>query len=293
MTDEQDTNWVGPSGGTGGKPFSTEPKSGSICKIVVRHGSRIDAVGVAWTNDPDDIETHGGTGGTLDTIELGSDEVVVDISGRRGSKVDSLVIRTNKSVYDYGGGGGGSPFHYSIVPGLVLAGFNGRAGSEVDAIGMLLQPHNSGQALPPLFKHGPSGGTGGVEFEDVIPPGARLSKITIRHGSRVDAIGISYEPMEGGVIDLPLHGGEGGEEDTFSIDPGDFLVGISGRYGSRVDSITLHTYKGSSRTYGENGGSADFSYRLNGMEVVGFHGHSGSELDAVGPIFRRNSEILG
>jgi Jacalin-like lectin domain len=115
-------------------------------------------------------------------------------------------------------------------------------------------------------------------------------KVRVRHGSRIDAVGLSYE-LNGKVVDMPMHGGSGGSLTEFNIASGDYIVGISGTYAAKVDSLIIQTNNNQySVRYGGTGGSASYCYTLSpNLEMVGFLGRSGSEIDAIGCVFRPKS----
>jgi hypothetical protein len=124
-------------GGTGGGEFADNLTE--TCQLVgvnIRHGSRVDAIQGVWTTPSGAHVTgalHGGGGGELTSFSLAAGEYIVRIDGRSGARTDSLQFTTNtgKTYGPYGGSGGSA---YSISD-LKVAGFFGRSGSEVDAIG--------------------------------------------------------------------------------------------------------------------------------------------------------------
>lgn len=133
----------GPSGGHGGKPFIDDniPQGSRLAEIRIRAGSRLDAIQIvleASAGDRFAMPAHGGNGGTLEIFTLDSDEFITGISGRYGSKVDCIRIQTNKqSSPTWGGAGGDADFTYLAPSGSAIGGFVGRAGDEIDAIGVL------------------------------------------------------------------------------------------------------------------------------------------------------------
>lgn len=70
-------------GGNGGQSFDDSHDIqawGRINKIVVRHSSYVDAIGIAYANG--NYVNHGTTGGTQTNIRLGQDEFIVGVEGR-------------------------------------------------------------------------------------------------------------------------------------------------------------------------------------------------------------------
>jgi len=131
---------------------------------------------------------------------------------------------------------------------------------------------------------GPFGGTGGRRFQDSpLPDGAKICKVRIRHGSSLNAIGLSYK-LNGQITDLPMHGGNGGTLSEFTIEDDEYITSLSGRYDRVVNSLVIQTNKRTSSQYGGNGGSTDYKLHIQypKQELVGFLGRSGLLLDAIG-----------
>jgi hypothetical protein len=134
---------VGTAGGSGGREFIDDAiaADSKVVEVQVRAGRRIDAVQITHeiaggARHP--LPQHGGGGGQLFVFTLDSNEYITAISGKSGSRVDSLRIHTNLQTSPlYGGGGGNHDYYYEVQPGEEVIGFYGRSGSEVDAIGVL------------------------------------------------------------------------------------------------------------------------------------------------------------
>lgn len=127
-------------GGQGGDEFSDDlTQVVRIVRISIRHGARVDAIQTTWLLTDGTQLTgarHGGGGGEETVIEFGSNEHIVTIQGRSGSRIDSLTITTNKKSYGPYGGDGGKPF--GPIPAEAAGGFFGRSGTNVDAIGVFI-----------------------------------------------------------------------------------------------------------------------------------------------------------
>ena len=134
------------AGGRGGSPFTDPGMAGGarIVEIRIRSGERIDAVQAVYAlPDGRRVEgpQHGGRGGKASVFQLDSDEYVTAISGRCGDQVDSLVIQTNKRTSQrFGGRGGRQDYRIEVPSGSLAAGFTGRAGEYIDAIGLTYVP---------------------------------------------------------------------------------------------------------------------------------------------------------
>ncbi|MBM4459956.1 MAG: jacalin-like lectin domain protein [Chloroflexi bacterium] len=130
----------GPSGGISGSDFDdTLLAAGKrIVKVTIGHGTWVDAVQVSWSDGSSSLK-HSGDGGSTDTISFAADEYLTGITGKYGAKVDSIRFITNKTTYGPDGGPGGDvEYHYNAgpaAPELRIAGFLGRCGRYVDAIG--------------------------------------------------------------------------------------------------------------------------------------------------------------
>ncbi len=126
-----------------------------------------------------------------------------------------------------------------------------------------------------------NGGGGGSPFSDDLTEACALVGVNIRHGGRVDAIQGIYSTPSGVNVPGPRYGGSGGTLDSFTLVAGEFITRVDGRSGNSIDSLQFTTNKGNVfGPYGGGGGNV-FS-ALTGLQVMGFFGRSGAELDAVG-----------
>jgi len=124
------------------------------------------------------------------------------------------------------------------------------------------------------------GGTGGDAFADDLTEICRLSSVTVRHGSRVDAIQSTWVLPDGSTVTGTQHGGTGGSASSFDLEDGEYINRIELRSGSAVDSLTFYTSSGNK--YGPYGGSGGSPYTIVAGPINGFFGRSGSRLDAFG-----------
>jgi hypothetical protein len=137
---------VGPSGGTGGGNFGDFPQDDfKVVRITIRSGAVVDAIQTTHER-PDgtlfEFPHHGGSGGGEQILDLDVrvGEHITSIGGRYNSFVDHLVIRTSRGrSLDAGGPGGSVLYSYDAPPGFEIAGFHGRAGEFIDAIGVILR----------------------------------------------------------------------------------------------------------------------------------------------------------
>jgi hypothetical protein len=137
-----------------------------------------------------------------------------------------------------------------------------------------------------LYKNILFGGTGGNAFDDITAAKAIvvcIKSITIRSGSRVDAIQVTYLLSTGSTFQAAPHGGTGGDPHTINFAEGENIIILEGRSGDRVDQLkfTTRDSAGKTKVYGPYGGSGGDAFIVNGV-VGGFFGRSGSGLDAIG-----------
>jgi hypothetical protein len=142
--------YQGASGGRGGKPFDHwKATNGArdISSIGFYVDSSVRCIFVNYRDGnrqksgycdpgPGPLTFDGGRG-----INLAPDEYILGISGRFGDHIDSIRIYTNKITSPvFGGNGGTDVFSYTAPEGQMIVGFFGRAGDNLDAIGVLYAP---------------------------------------------------------------------------------------------------------------------------------------------------------
>ncbi|KAF5784291.1 putative jacalin-like lectin domain-containing protein [Helianthus annuus] len=133
---------------------------------------------------------------------------------------------------------------------------------------------------------GPWGGSGGGPWEFI--PDGRISQISIRSGSVVDAIYFVFTDRSGNNYRSLHFGGPGGFLHEIPLPIGEEIIRISGRYGvfDGTTVITSLTFKTNRNTYGQYGtdGGTDFSLPITKGRIIGFYGMHGSLLDNIGVI---------
>jgi hypothetical protein len=146
-----------------------------------------------------------------------------------------------------------------------------------------------------LSTEGPSGGDGGVEFEERALPapgltlpafGTRVRDVRICSGVFVDSIQLTWRVGTGAVTGV-RHGGGGGRCRTHTLADDERIVSISGRYGRVVDSIVITTNRRRAVPIvaGGAGGAAPFAYSVpSDGSITALIGRSGDYVDAVGII---------
>jgi len=123
------------------------------------------------------------------------------------------------------------------------------------------------------------GGNGGTAFSDThdLDGWGRITQISVRHGSGVDAIATTYANGQ-----FLSHGGTGGVLSLITLKDDEFIIRVGLRSGTNLDSITFYTSKGG--TYGPYGGSGGTPHNIDvGSNVLHcFFGRTGSRVDAIG-----------
>ncbi|MFJ2199053.1 jacalin-like lectin [Streptomyces violaceusniger] len=111
--------------------------------LTLRGGSRLDAVSLAM--DGGAALTHGGTGGTPVSLTLGPAEHLTSVTLTRGQKdgrtrVFSAAFTTDTGRTVTAGSPTSDAATYTAPAGWRIVGFTGRAGDEIDKLGVLFAP---------------------------------------------------------------------------------------------------------------------------------------------------------
>ncbi|MFE1795626.1 jacalin-like lectin [Streptomyces sp. NPDC059517] len=149
-----DFSWTLPSklrasdffGGPHGTAFNDAddlPATPSPRTLTLRGGSRLDAVSL--TLDGGTPLTHGGTGGTAASLTLAGGEHLTSVKLTQGQKdgrtrVFSAAFTTDKSRTVSAGSATSDAVTYTAPTGWQIVGFTGRAGTEIDKLGVLYAP---------------------------------------------------------------------------------------------------------------------------------------------------------
>ena len=138
---------LGPSGGTGGTGFTDEAVPiYDVYFLDIWTGSVVNGIFIQWgeTGHGEKGNGHGKLEGIKHRFYLQQGEYITGISGRYGTFVDSIIIQTNlgRVSSSYGGPGGSAEYIYEVPSGWEIAGFCGRQGDVIDAIGVVLRKHS-------------------------------------------------------------------------------------------------------------------------------------------------------
>ncbi len=283
-------------GAAGGAAF-TDPVAGGqwLTGVTIKSGYWIDSIQGLAT--PGNLPPHGGQGGAADGFTLDAGEYIVRAYGKQGANAVSPAISqisfvTNRGrVFGpYGEGLGQdptTPFDIVLPPGGRAVGFAGRAGTFLNAIGLL---YLVDQAPPTVASSPIVGAAGGTAFADPTVSGQQLTGVTISAGYWIDAIQGLATPSH-----LPRHGGAGGNDASFSLPAGEYLVRVFGKQGGNAVSPAISQINFMTNTgrvfgpYGEGLGqdpTAPFDIAVPaGGRVVGFTGRAGNFLNAIGVLY--------
>lgn len=133
-------------GGPHGTAFNDAddlPATVSPRTLTLRGGSRVDAVSL--THDGGRTLTHGGTGGTATSLTLAAGEHLTAVKLTQGQKDGRTRIFSASFTTDRGrtlsaGAATSDTRTFTAPSGWQIAGFTGRAGDEVDKLGVVYAP---------------------------------------------------------------------------------------------------------------------------------------------------------
>ncbi|KAF5731592.1 mannose/glucose-specific lectin-like isoform X3 [Tripterygium wilfordii] len=285
----QGTISSGPWGGPGGNPWSFQGRSG-ISRITIQERINIKSISFLDANG-----NQSGIFGGMDPNDYLGDERVIDInwpseylisiSGTYGIYKGLLVIlslsfKTNLTSHGPFGTNSGESFSNPISDG-VIAGFHGRGGYYLDAIGIFVQPGDSTGSV----SFGQWGGPGGNPFTFKV--GSWIKEINILDRSIISSISF----RDSNDHEYGTFGGNDpnniGEMKTIKIDgPLEFLTSIDGTYGyfNGLLVITSLSFITNLTTHGPIGTASgtSFSIPIESSYIIGFHGKAGYYLDSIG-----------
>ncbi|MEU1317182.1 jacalin-like lectin [Streptomyces tibetensis] len=116
------------------------PAGARPVSLSLRGGTRVDGVGLTLGDGK--VVSHGGTGGTVSTLNLGSGEFLSSAQLCRGEKdgrtrIFSATFTTNLGRSLSGGTTTSDCVTRTAPAGWQIAGFHGRAGAEIDKLGFI------------------------------------------------------------------------------------------------------------------------------------------------------------
>ncbi|HUQ59916.1 jacalin-like lectin [Lentzea sp.] len=130
-------------GGPHGTPFTdvaSVPLGQRVTAVSLRAGSRVDQVGLTFADGTS--FRHGGDGGTAQQLTLAAGEHLTSVtlhSAQHDGRTRIFFARftTNTGRTLSGGSETSGSVTYTAPPGFQISGFHGRAGSEVDSLGVI------------------------------------------------------------------------------------------------------------------------------------------------------------
>lgn len=274
VTAPHDGPWgttTAPVGGTGGQPFVTTPEQWWDA-IAVRAGAWIDGLRIDSNNHITGRQI-GGTGGTEAVLDLDHDRTRIQtvFGTHDGEHIRQLGFRTiTGQQWGPVGTGGDQAFELHVPVGHRLIGFHGRAGSYLDALGIVTEPWFDGRYRPSSL----AGGTDGTYWEHRIS----AREIRVRAGAWID--GLTIVGGDGTTIE---HGGTGGTEHIWTLQQGERVTEVFGTVDDTVvRQLGVRTSTG--RTLGPvgTGGEEAFALGASSGQINGFHGRSTQYLNAIG-----------
>ncbi|MER7971615.1 jacalin-like lectin [Streptomyces sp. NPDC096080] len=137
------SDFFGGPHGTAFNDAATLPATPSPRTLTLRGGARLDAVRLA--HDGGSAPVHGGTGGTATSLTLATGEHLTSVRLSQGQKdgrtrVFSTAFTTDRGRTLSAGTATSDTRTFTAPAGWQIAGFTGRAGDEVDKLGVLYAP---------------------------------------------------------------------------------------------------------------------------------------------------------
>ncbi|EEC68267.1 hypothetical protein OsI_36302 [Oryza sativa Indica Group] len=294
---------IGPCGGNGGKAHDImvlphRLENVTICSDIVIHS-------LAFSYSDHDGQHHtagpwGGDGGNNQTIQFGPSELLTTVSGTFGSYntsydvITSITLVTNIGCYGPFGKEKGISFNFPIQGNGSIVGFFGHAELYIDAIGVYVNPWVGiwKQEEKGIIKIGSFGRGGGCRCDIKVTP-QHLESITISSKIVINSLTFSYRSHDGQQYILGPWGGGGENNYKINLGPSEFITkvhGTFGPYGEFPIVITSLTFiNNAGHQYGPfgQGGGTPFHAPISGNgSIVGFFGHQGACLEAIGFYFR-------
>ncbi|KAF8013847.1 hypothetical protein BT93_I1645 [Corymbia citriodora subsp. variegata] len=275
---------VGPFGNSNYEDRWDDGKHTDVRQIDVVSGSAIESITITYEQGRSFAHGTSG-GGTTNKINLDwSIEYLTSVSGYITSDcgstiIHSLMFQSNKRTYGPFGTETGRKFSFPTTGGKII-GFYGSSGSHLESLGAYFEPISH---LYPIEFIGPFGGQGGHHWDDGKFNGVK--KIKMMSGDVVTCISFEYD-YNGEAIWSSTHGHSGnGDTHMVNLDyPCEFLTSVSGYIRHDNSVIQSLTFESNIRKYGPFGKEEGsfFSCALTCSKIIGFHGRSGVQLDAIG-----------
>jgi Jacalin-like lectin domain len=133
--------------GTSYNDSSVLPPTPVVKQLTIQTGNRVDHVEIALSNGY--VFSHGGSGGTAQTLTLASGEVLSAVNLCTAqydghTRVFAINFATSTGRRLSGGTTTSGCTTYTAPSGWQIVGFHGRSGDEVDKLGVVYAPVNAG-----------------------------------------------------------------------------------------------------------------------------------------------------
>ncbi|SES40977.1 Uncharacterized conserved protein YafD, endonuclease/exonuclease/phosphatase (EEP) superfamily [Streptomyces sp. yr375] len=137
------SDFIGGPHGTAFNDADDLPATPAPRTLTLRGGARLDAV--TLTHDGGTTLTHGGTGGTATSLTLATGEHLTSVKVTQGQKdgltrIFSAAFTTDKGRTLASGTATTDTATFTAPSGWQIVGFTGRAGDEMDKLGVLYAP---------------------------------------------------------------------------------------------------------------------------------------------------------
>jgi hypothetical protein len=133
--------------GTSYNDSSALPPTPVVKQLTIQTGSRVDHVETTLSNGY--VFSHGGSGGTAQTLTLSAGEVLTSVNLCQAeyngdTRIFSINFTTSLGRSLSGGTTSSSCTTYTAPAGNQIVAFHGRSGDEVDKLGVVYAPVNAG-----------------------------------------------------------------------------------------------------------------------------------------------------
>ncbi|KAG2844908.1 hypothetical protein PC113_g18307 [Phytophthora cactorum] len=313
-------------GGPHGKDFSDENdvSAGQIIGSITLHvGKRCHGLELQVAAPVAQTFTHGGDGGTLNTLTLNADEYITSMEAHWGkhkghTRIFYLSFGTSDGKSVSGGSMTDSKSTVTAPEGFQLGGFFGRQGDELDLLGAIWTRIEAVTAAPvvdspgtvapadiqdPVTKPPGStkigrratllsesfGGPHGDQFSDQssVKSGQKVKSLTLHIGNRCHGLELQIaEPVAASFA----HGGEGGNYKTLTLREDEYITSMEAHWGKKDDRTRIF-YLSFGTNFGitvSGGTKTDTKNSVSapvGYQLGGFFGRDGDEIDLIGVVW--------
>ncbi|KAG3119636.1 hypothetical protein PI125_g1882 [Phytophthora idaei] len=311
-------------GGPHGTEFSDQASVSAgqtVTSLTLRSGDRVDGLTLVISAPVPATFTHGGSGGSDQTLVLGKDEYITSMVAHwGGSTTDSSATATAPTGYQLSGFFGQDGYEIdllgaiwasidatgpgTVAPAGVSASASGSVSEDVAQTAVVApdasvsgsgEQHVKASTIAGIELSDVFGGPHGSEITDEpsASSGQTVSSITVRGADRVDGVSLTI------LAPSPLsfrHGGNGGTDSTLALADGEYVTSMEAHWGqhnahTRVFYLNFTTNLGHSVTGGKPTDEQGVVTAPDGYQLSGFFGRDGDEIDRLGAIWTSIKEI--